>query len=1132
MTDPPAESRTVLLVALTAAALLTGLLTVPVPAADAVDYERSVRPILKEHCWSCHGPLEQRANLRLDTSRSVLKGGESGPAAVPGSPDTSPLILRVTSSDDDFRMPPPEDGTPLSGEQISVLRLWIEQGASGPVFEEAPDPRSHWAFVAPVKAVLPGDAADGRVINPIDAFLAAARSQRGMAPSPRASRETLLRRAHLDLTGLPPTREELHAFLADSAANAWQTLVDRLLASPHYGERWARHWMDIWRYTDWFGLAGEVRYSQKHIWHWRDWIVEAHQCDKGYDQMVLEMLAADELAPVDQNALRATGFLTRNWYLFNRNYWLDDVIGHSSRAILGLTMNCARCHAHKYDPISQEDYYRLRAFFEPHQVRLDPLPGMADVKDDGLSRVYDANAGTPTWLFIRGDEKQPDKDRPLAPGVPAVLPALELDLDSQRVELPLAAWYPGLTPESQARVLAAAEQKISDAARERDAAQSTLAAARQQSEAAQAAGLSGGVPGEAADSASIPPGSPPNPPATAFVADDFSVPRPDVWEQVSGNWEYTGHLVQRTVDSRQSQLLTREHHPRDFLARTRFRILDGQTRSVGMIFDVTNDCLSGIYLSPSGSKCQLYHIIRGQEVYSQKGHAGISVENNHEYELQVAVRGVLMNVWVDGTLLFVCETEQERRSGRTGLTTYEAAAEFLEVLITPLSPDFALARSLDSPAQPSTPESRAAAAQEAAAQAEWNLGLAERRLAAAEADQLSLRARLAAETCRYVAHGPDLETLSLAAARAERQAGFCRAEADELAARRDLADAERKKAATVPVSAEVESAVGAAQKTLEMVVQRVAATRQALDNPGSEYSSVGPVYPSFSTGRRLALARWMTRRDNPLTARVAVNHIWTRHFGEPLVASMFDFGLRTPRPLHHDLLDWLAVDFMESGWSMKHLHRLIMTSAAYQMRSATSLDDPNLKADPDNLYLWRMNPRRMEAEIIRDSLLFVSGQLDLSLGGPDLPVDSADATRRRSLYYRYARHDQLRFLTMFDAPSVEECYRRPSSVVPQQALAMLNSAHALHAARHLAGLIGQEVDSQDSDGASRSFLATAFERVLGRAPTAEELTVCLSHLAELTRIATTEGTEGSPVLRAREQLLHALLNHSEFVTLR
>jgi hypothetical protein len=293
-------------------------------------------------------------------------------------------------------------------------------------------------------------------------------------------------------------------------------------------------------------------------------------------------------------------------------------------------------------------------------------------------------------------------------------------------------------------------------------------------------------------------------------------------------------------------------------------------------------------------------------------------------------------------------------------------------------------------------------------------------------------------------------------------------------------------------------------------------------------------YVTVSTGRRLALARWIVDRRNPLTARVAVNHIWMRHFGDPLVASTFDFGLRTQLPVHHELLDWLSVEFMESGWSMKHLHRLIVTSQAYRMQSAGGRTEAsNARIDPDNHYLWRMNVKRMEAEVIRDSLIHLAGRLDSRMGGADLPLAAAETIHRRSIYYRYARGDRIPFLVMFDAPSVEECYRRDETIVPQQALALTNSAVALARAAEIAAVIDNEVGEVDTHAARAAFVISAFERVLGRTPTDGERAECINALDRLRTVFASDGRAGIvPNLKARAALVHVLLNHNDFVSIR
>ncbi len=276
------------------------------------------------------------------------------------------------------------------------------------------------------------------VRNPIDAFIAVEHESRGLIPRPEASRPVLLRRLYLDLIGLPPTPDDLHAFLDDKSSDAYEKVVERLLASPRYGERWGRHWMDVWRYSDWAGWGKQVRDSQPHIWHWRDWIVESLNGDKPYDDMVVEMLAADEARPDDLDALRATGYLARNFKLLSREKWMQDVVDHTGQAFLGVTIGCARCHDHMYDPILQKEYYQIRAIFEPHQVRIDRAPGVLDTAQDGIPRAYDAQLDARTLLFVRGDDRNPT-GKPLSPGVPESLGG---SYDVQPVTMPLAAITP------------------------------------------------------------------------------------------------------------------------------------------------------------------------------------------------------------------------------------------------------------------------------------------------------------------------------------------------------------------------------------------------------------------------------------------------------------------------------------------------------------------------------------------------------------------------------------------------------------------------------------------------------------------------------------------------------------------
>ena len=885
-------------------ASLACLALVPHVAAggERVDYLAHVKPIFVARCYACHSALRQKSGLRLDTAELLVKGGDSGPAIEPGHAEAS-LLIDMLTGELGMRMPPESEGAALTADQIALITQWINEGAPAPLETPQADPRDHWAFKPPVRPTPPTVQDQAWVRNPVDAFLAAAHESAGLTPSEPADKAVLLRRVYLDLVGLPPTRDELLAFLADKSPDAYERVVDRLLASPQYGERWARHWMDVWRYSDWAGYQQEVRYSVRHIWRWRDWIVESLNADKGYDRMVAEMLAGDELAPGDPATLRATGFLARNWHRFSRNVWLDNAVEHTAKAFLGLTMNCARCHDHKYDPLDQREYYALRAIFEPHEVRTDRVPEEPNIEVDGLAHVCDLKPDEPTYLFERGDDKHPDKEHPIEPGVPATLGG---EFRVEAVDLPLTAWYPALREELVSADLARAAKAVADL------------------EAAQAK------------------------------------------------------------------------------------------------------------------------------------------------------------------------------------------------------------------AKPDAPEAELAAKQ----------------LATARAAHASLAARAAAEKARYGDASDDEKSrLAKVASGAERRLGLCQAQAQLLTAQQKLKEVA---AAAKPDDQASRDAAQAAGVALAQATSKVAAANLALLAPGANYQPLGEVLPRQSTGRRLALARWITDRKNPLAARVAVNHIWLRHFGAPLVDNMFDFGVRSPAARNQPLVDWLAVELMDHGWQMKHIHRLLVTSSAYRMKSGgADVDRPalaaNLAADRDNRCLWRMNARRLEAEAVRDSLFYVAGNLDLSRGGPDIDFIASANTPRRSIYLRHAYEKQAKFLELFDGPSVNECYRRSESVVPQQALALANSDVSLEQSRLLAGKLSQLAGLLPAlgDQGDSTFAKLAFEQVLNREPTSAELSeseAFLTKQAEMLAssdgltlfnpdVKSTVAPSTDPRQRARENLVHVLCNHNDFLTI-
>ncbi|HVU89389.1 MAG TPA: PSD1 and planctomycete cytochrome C domain-containing protein [Pirellulales bacterium] len=903
--------------------------------AAPLDYTRQIKPLLLRHCTMCHGALKQEAGLRLDTGDLIRQGTDDGPVVVPGKSADSLLIVAVTRAEN--RMP--AESEPLTEDEITLLRRWIDSGADAPAGEPIPpDPRKHWAFQRPERPAVPNAGAAATMTNPIDAFLAKARDERGLSASRPADKAVLLRRVYLDLIGLPPTRTELHAFLADESPEAFERVVEGLLARPQHGERWARHWMDVWRYADWAGYGKEVRDSQQHIWRWRDWIVESLNADRGYDRMIVDMLAGDELSPEDPGTLRATGYLARNWYRFNRNVWLDNTVEHMGKAFLGMTFNCARCHDHMYDPIAQRDYYRLRAFFEPYDVRIDRLAAQPNVELDGIARVYDAHHDRQTFLFVRGQESEPQKDDPLGPGVPVALGNAEFKIEP--VHLPASAFNPGLRGFLRDELRTAARAAV-------EKAKSAAAEAATKLAAAQA------------------------------------------------HWE----------------------------------------------------------------KC----------------------------------------------------TAPIDANGAVAVTNFAAAVETQRE------------------------------AEKALAAAKVAAGLADKHLATTTAELASLEARIVADNARYARPTTaDAPARAAEAVTAVNCATICAAEEAMLVAEAAvdaLPPAETADEKQKQDRKKAEEALAAANQKLKTV--------RAEAEKRSDYPPLDKLYPATSTGRRLALARWIADRNNPLTARVAVNHLWMRHFGEPLVATVFNFGVSGASPVNAELLDWLAVELMDRGWSMKSLHRLIVTSQAYCMVSTAMRDDSRRTIDPDNRFLWRANPRRMEAETVRDSVLCVAGQLDMTIGGADLAYAQGLTVPRRSLYFQHANEKQMTFLKLFDLASVNECYRRSESIVPQQALALANSPLALEQSRRLAASIWQESNTRP-DGADERFVGAAFEQVLSRSPSAEECSLSLeflarqaARLADKTQLTAFAGGETAavkpaddPAMRAREDFVHVLLNHNDFVTIR
>ncbi|MDA1013915.1 MAG: PSD1 and planctomycete cytochrome C domain-containing protein [Planctomycetota bacterium] len=1123
-------------------------------AADPVDYVRDVKPILKVYCVRCHGPLKSQSALRLDTKSLALKGGENGPALVPGNSANSKLIQRITG-DDASRMPP--EGQRLSEKEIDTLKQWIAAGAVSPEGERADDPRAHWAF-QPILRPKPSAVPSGDWSrNPIDAFVAHRQQAAGVVARPIAEPHVLLRRVSLDLIGIPPSRDQLRAFLADTSPDAFQKVVDDLLASPHYGERWGRHWLDVWRYSDWYGIQDQVRFSQKNIWHWRDWVVESLNADKGYDRMAMEMLAGDEIVPFDPGNLRATGFLVRNRNTDSREQWIRDTVEHSAKAFLGLTLACVQCHDHPYDPIWHDEYYRWRNIFEPVGVGIDSGGGgPAGVDLAGVARIFDQKQNAATKFYIRGNDRTPDETRKITPGVPSVFGEWT---EPQPVGLPPQARIPHLRESVHKQTLARLEHNV------RQSEQAIVSARKYVADTELRLAKNSTDNSSAAKD--------------TFVIESFQRPRSDVWKQGRGQWDFSkGHLKQSLVDElRDCFLEAVQLPPARFTLRLRLRITGGNEGLVGVMFNRSPNGSRGeaVMLSVNKDKPGLRFFFEyGDERHFHEKYAReFPIKLGEEFVLRVDVRDGLVNIFLNDLLQQTYSITSD--PGTLRLLTIGAAVEFHHLRIDPLPDDaplvptetfplFAPLASLDK-SQPSHLSLAEAVAERSRLLFDIN-----------QAELASYRATWAADSWRLLnappkedeaatkTHKTRHDELAIAAQAAQRQLALANARKTRFQAEHELKGAivlaESGKHGDAKDVEKLTKAAEGAKKKVESTTQQVEAAEKAVDAPATpKYSGLSGSYGS-SSGRRLSLARWVADEQNPLTARVAVNHIWLRRFGRALVTTVFDFGLNGEKPSHPGLLDWLAAELQHPSlvpagnaepfrwtngkpvagpWSMQHLHRLIVTSRSY--RSASTPVVKNLVADPDNHWLWRMPPRRMDAETVRDSVLAVGGGLDATLGGPDLDCKDGMSVPRRSLYFHQSPERQMAFLKLFDGADSTECYQRHVSIVPHQALALFNSELAVVQSRLLARRLSQEF----ADDAS--FIQAAFEQVVARPVVALESKICLEFLAARTGVyrsstatktaATHENRDGNrpsadPRLHARENLVHSLFNHHDFVTIK
>ena len=941
-------------------------------------FESKIRPLLITHCLKCHGDDKQESDLRLDSPEHWKRGGLSGPAIIPGKPEDSLLLLAVKNNDPNLQMPPGK--TKLNLQEIAYLEQWIREGAIAPS-EPTSTPLAKltlaqadefWSFKPAIRPTPPSsESIDRWSWTPVDHFILSRLESEGLSPTPVADKRTLIRRATFDLTGLPPTPEEIQAFINDKQTNAFHKVIERLLDSRSYGERWGRHWLDVARYADTAGDGAD--YPVREAFKYRDWVIDAFNADQPYDEFLREQIAGDIIASTGPEQLyasrvTATGFLAigkRYGYKPSPDYQhLDfaDVIDSVGRSLLGLTVGCARCHDHKYDPISTEDYYALYGIMQ-----------------------------STTWAFPGGEEQKHPSH------------------------------FPALVPPEKARQLETERKSVLDSFNREHA---LLVQERQKNDTNW---IAGGL--------------------------DLGMEEQELGKPLSTPWFCAGPVEIREA----SQSPYRNVHPKG-------------TRGVHVGSGLNTDGIR--YAFPSKLKATDVDAIsfnvdfRTQPEARQKG----------AYRFYLG-QGVVQSLAVEFSITptdFAIRNGAEWETLRS-LKTGEWYS--LQVVINPQEKSFAgvigtpddLTRFADKQTAPN-----------------WN-GIVD------------------CFICDGIGHVPgpasarDIDNIGL------QQTPFGGTDSPEVMARiltdadeqrvlevaHKLADLEKRKT-TMVATPVYEVAYGVQEGTPvdahiqlrgEPAKQGRQVPRRFLQVFGAQQLPTG-----YSGSGRMQLADWITSPENPLAARVLVNRVWRWHFGRGIVSTPSDFGFRGARPTHPELLDWLTAEFIASNWSIKHLHRVMMTSRVYQLSSISQSEKPQI--DPDNSLLWRYTRRPLDAESMRDAMLAVSGNLDHSKAQshpfPDVntwgftihhPFHAVYQSNHRSVYLMQQRNHRNPYLELFDSadPNVSIGKRQPT-VTPTQTLFLMNSKFVHDQANALAQRILNAAKTTEQR------LQLAFEIVHGRQP--------------------------------------------------
>lgn len=959
-------------------------------AARPVEFNRDVRPILSDKCLACHGADAKAKNipLRLDVE-SMAKADLGGRRAiVPGSPETSELIRRINTDSKARKMPPVFTGHALTEAERATLTQWVAEGAAW---------QKHWSFITPVRPALPAVSAEAWARNPIDRFVMARLDREGLKPSPEATKDRLIRRVTLDLTGLPPTPQEVDAFIVDRSPDAYEKLVDRLLASPRYGERMAMRWLDNARYADSNGYQYD---GERIMWRWRDYVIESFNKNKRFDDFVVEQIAGDLIpnATVEQKV--GTGFQRNhraNTELgivaeeYNVEYVIDRVETNSA-VFLGLTFGCARCHNHKYDPLTQKEMYQFYAYFN-------------NVPEMGRAMKY----GNSPPLIANPTVEQQRKAAEIAHTLAATRQAIQVDpgrVRSWLASLPKDSndyWHPCLDLKRKLSLEIADETRAN-------------------------AGQVQFVPGRIGKAVKLD--------GTTYLDAGFQAANFDIEDRFTmALWLQSDQVPDGTLLSRANDKV-----------RGRGFGLEARAGRIHVHFtsDYDDDAIRMTTVEPVLKAGAWQHVaIR--------------------YSGSRMAEGV--QVFVDGKpVKFQVELDNLYRPFDNG------GKEFPEPL-------------------------RIGAG-----------GGPARRFAGLIDEVLIWSRTLPVEDIELLARGQKLTEV----AADSRQAREAYLEAAAPAAQKQLwakwiqLEQERERLErsfpTVMVMAE-----NPERRATHVLI------RGEYNKPGERVEpglpSFLPPLPTGVANDRLGLAKWMVSPEQPLTARVNINRFWQLVFGTGLVKTTEDFGSQGEYPSHPELLDWLAVEFVESGWDVKHMMKLMVTSATYQQDARTT---PELtQRDPENRLLAHGPRLRLAAEVIRDQALAAAGLLNGKLGGPsvkpyqpaglweeqsmqnmDYKQDHGEALYRRSLYMYWKRTIAPPMMIHFDASTRESCVVRESrSNTPLQALNLMNDVTFLEAGRQIGRRMLAEGGASDA-----ARIAYGMKLVVGRAPSSRELAILSSSL--------------------------------------